>query len=80
MKINFKIAIIGMLLAAIVLRLILLVINPISMFADAIIRYIPQSEQVLQLNFNFHDLPLLPLLLCIFHCNSFLASEIIQEI
>ncbi len=33
------------------------------MFADAIIRYIPQTEQILNLDFNFHDFPLFPLIL-----------------
>ncbi len=63
LKSEYRTTIIIILALAIIFRIILIFINPISMFADAIMRYIPQSQQILNLDFNFHDLPLFVLIL-----------------
>lgn len=44
--------------AAVILRIFLLFVVPISMFADPIIRYLPAAEKVLHGDFSFHDFPL----------------------
>ena len=50
--------IVGIIVTAIIIRIFLLFIAPISMFADPVIRYIPDAEKVLHGNFSFHDMPL----------------------
>ena len=57
MKINWGLVVILTIAIAMLLRIFLLFIAPISMFADAVIRYLPDAEKVLHLNFNFYDFP-----------------------
>ncbi len=74
---DYKKIILIVFITAIILRLILLVINPISMFSDAIIRYIPQTYQIIHLDFKFMDFPLFSLLLTFWNL---LFSEFMLEI
>lgn len=58
MKANYKTIIFGIIVLAVILRIILLFVTPISMFADPVIRYLPDAEKVLRGNFYFNDMPL----------------------
>lgn len=54
--------IIGIIATAIIVRIFLLFLAPISMFADPVIRFLPAVEKVMHLDFSFHDMPLFILL------------------
>jgi hypothetical protein len=58
MKLNYKLIILTILVLAIILRVVLLFIAPISMFTDGIQRYLPNAEKILHGDFSFNDLPL----------------------
>ncbi|MFH0831789.1 MAG: hypothetical protein V1886_02915 [archaeon] len=62
MKLDYKGAVISVIALAVIIRLTLLFIAPISMFADPVIRYLPNAEKILHWNFNFYDFPLLIIL------------------
>jgi hypothetical protein len=55
---NYKQIVFFIIAFAIAIRIFLLFLAPISMFADPVIRYLPAAEKILHLNFNFHDFPL----------------------
>jgi hypothetical protein len=58
MKLSKRGVIFVLIATAIIIRFALLFFAPISMFADPVIRYLPDAERVLKLDFSFHDFPL----------------------
>lgn len=57
MKINYRLAAASVIAAAIALRIFLLFLSPVSMFADGISRYLPAAMQAVNGNFSFFDFP-----------------------
>jgi len=58
MNSNYKKLIVGIIISAIIIRIFLLFFAPLPMFADGVIRYLPDAEKVLRGDFSFNDVPL----------------------
>jgi len=58
MNSDYKKFIFGIIISAIILRIVLLFFAPLPMFADGVIRYLPDAEKVLHGDFSFNDVPL----------------------
>jgi hypothetical protein len=58
MNLDYKKFIVGIIIFAIIIRIFLLFFAPLPMFADGVIRYLPDAEKVLRGDFSFNDVPL----------------------